>query len=157
MKVAVAVALQRYRETPPVAREQRDLARLYAQRHSASLHIVTSGAPIELVRDAAQTLDAKLDRYVWPLREEGFNVETHTLTGRPADILPAWLEIQEVDLLILGTHAKRIPADVPIGQNAAELLAEVKCKVLLVRPKQETWGETRSLMDNSMPWELSYS
>jgi nucleotide-binding universal stress UspA family protein len=156
-RIAVAVALQRYREPPPVAREQLALARVYAQRSNASLHVVTAAAPVQLVRTGDEAIEGKLEHFALPLVNEGFEVHTACLSGRPADVLPDWLAEHEIDLLVLGTHSKRNPADVPIGNNAAALLADVDCAVMLIRPTRSQWDEAGKLIDPDYPWEFAYA
>lgn len=153
--IAVAVALQRYVNAPPVAQQQRDLARTLAREHGARLHLISVEAPVPLA-PTAESVEEKLQAFAQPAIDDGIEVTHALLKGRPRTVIPNELEKESVDLLIIGSHSKRRPLETPLGNNASALLADVPCGVLLVRPTDEDLEAAKKLMIPEYPWVFAY-
>jgi nucleotide-binding universal stress UspA family protein len=153
--IVVPVALQRYREPPPVACAQLSMARAQAQLSGAKLHVITGAAPLELVTDDLP-VEAKLAEFTTSLLSEGFDISTEVLRGRPSEAILRYTERESCDLMILGTHSKNTPDEVPIGNTAAGLLAQYTGTVWLVRPTLEDIDRAKRLMIPEHPWVYAY-
>jgi nucleotide-binding universal stress UspA family protein len=154
-RIFLPVALQRYVDAPPVAQRQRDLARLLAAACGAHITVASVEAPLALA-PAAESVEQKLNAFVAPLISHGYDVTVRMLEGRPRDVIPAAVEDDKSDLVILGSHAKRGPLDVRMGSNAESLLSSLKCEVILVRPTAEDAARAKDMMIPDYPWVFTY-
>ncbi len=58
----------------------------------------------------------------------------HLLKGRAGDVLPAFAEAEEVDLIVMGTVARTGLSGFIMGNTAESILNAVTCSVLAVKP-----------------------
>jgi nucleotide-binding universal stress UspA family protein len=154
-RIGIAVALQRYLDTSPVARMQRELAAILCRSYGAELHVLCVEAPVPLLPDVESTSD-KLNRFVAPLLEEEFTVSPTLREGRPSREISAWVKEIEADLLIIGSHSKRGPLDVGLGSTATVLIRDLDTTVLMVRPTAEEQEKAKQLMIPRYPMIFPY-
>lgn len=154
--IVIPVALQRYVDPPPVAERQRDLARLLAAAAGSKMCFVSVEAPSQLVPQL-ETVEEKLRTFTAPLVAHGFDVERAVLKGRPRDVLPPYVLEKEADLVIMGSHSKRSPLDLVMGNTANALLdALPHVEVVMVRPTIEEAAAAAELMIPDYPYVFTY-
>lgn len=71
------------------------------------------------------------------LQKHGTNVRTknvHMLKGNANHVLPAFVDEQRVDLVVMGTVARRGAAGWVMGNSAEQILDRVECSVLALKP-----------------------
>lgn len=109
-----------------------------AQRHGAELHIV------HVATDNAEGTFplAPEDMAGWlsddVTMEELAIVQEQRAGGEPGNELQAYVEAQEIDLVVMGTHGRTGTDRLLFGSVAEEVVREVSCPVLTVRTRQET-------------------
>lgn len=130
-----------------------DLATSVAKEENSELHIVHAwsfygeitlqGRRIKLPEDkvneflgkikssATESVHNLLSRYDL----SGIKHKVHILKGRPSEVLAQKAEKYEIDLLVMGTQAKRSVAGLFIGKTAEQALSRVNCSVLAVKPE----------------------
>jgi nucleotide-binding universal stress UspA family protein len=81
--------------------------------------------------EARQKLDAQLQKTDG--RTLNFGVKTEILEGSPDDVLPKFIETNQIDLLVIGTHARQGLGRWMLGNTAERLLPLVHASVLTVR------------------------
>lgn len=153
--IAVAVALQRYVDVPPVAARQRDLALALARQTGLPVRVLSVEAPVALV-PSALSLDDKLRGYVAPFEEAGVPVDVQVRHGRPAAVVLEWARDVRADMLVVGSHSKQSPLDVDLGSAARHILRDAPCAVLLVRPTAEEQERAKQMMIPHYPWAFVY-
>ena len=57
-----------------------------------------------------------------------------TLLGNPRDVLPLYVEENQIDLISMGTVCRTGIKGFLIGNTAESILAEVQCSVLALKP-----------------------
>lgn len=154
-RIVIPVALQRYVDAPPIACRQRDLARLLAAACQCEMHFISAQAPLHLAPQA-ETVEEKLQAFVKPLVSHGFDVKTAVLEGRPRDVVKAYVQQVKADLVILGTHTKRSPLELSMGNNATALMADLPCEVVLIKPTVEDAEKAREMMIPDYPLIFTY-
>ena len=120
-----------------------------AQRHAASLHVVSAFAPVadqrlraearqaphdvEWTINPREDVDATLSAAGVQVREAGLEVNTHAREGDPADSILDVAEEEEADLIVVGnkgmTGAKRFL----LGSVPNKVSHHAPCSVLIVR------------------------
>jgi nucleotide-binding universal stress UspA family protein len=128
-----------------------DLARAVAAFEGGELHIVHSWrAPYEETLSYSDSIEkADLDEHVRGVKEKvraafndfinpfGFKLSgrrKHILRGDPGTIIPRFAATKRFDLLVMGTTAQTGNAGVLIGESAEQILGQVGCSVLVVKP-----------------------
>ena len=61
--------------------------------------------------------------------------DVHLPKGDPAGAIPAWVRAQHIDLIVMGTVARTGIAGFFIGETAEDVLHQVDCSVLTVKPE----------------------
>lgn len=126
-----------------------DLAAALAIDQQSELHVVQcwslygesvlkSHMMEEELREAKSQMEQKytdatnslIQQYARGLSE----VNLHVLEGQPDVVIPKLVERQHEDLLVMGTIARTGVAGLIIGNTAEEILRELKCSVLAVKP-----------------------
>ena len=153
--IAVAVALQRYVDVPPVAARQRDLALALARQTGLPVRVLSVEAPVALVASALSTAD-KLRAFIEPFAAAGVAVETDVRRGRPGHVVVEWAREVRADTLVVGSHSKQSPVDVELGSAARHILREAPCSVLLVRPTVDEQERAKQMMIPHYPWAFVY-
>lgn len=84
------------------------------------------------VEAARRQASEDFERLVAPYRGNG--VEAVLLQGRPEDVIPEFVIAHDVDLVVMGTVARRGFARLLIGNTAERVLRKLPCSVLAVKP-----------------------
>jgi nucleotide-binding universal stress UspA family protein len=135
----------------PVERELNvtivELTLMMARLEQGSAKLLHAWAPFaaELVRshgsesDFAAYVEAAhrqasqdLEQLVASIRER--HVEATLLQGHPEDVIPEFVVAHGVDLVVMGTVARRGVAGLLIGNTAERVLRKLPCSVLAVKP-----------------------
>ena len=125
-----------------------DLATSLAEMERSELHVVHTyvlyseavlklliGNVTKLERDTRKThrrwLKSLLDKYDL----EKLKSRVHLLEGKAKDLVPALARKKDVELIILGTVARSGLPELLIGNTAENVLSQVDCSVLTVKPE----------------------
>jgi len=125
-----------------------ELATSLAELENSELHIVHTwvlysepllrllvGKVDKLARDTRKThrkwLDDLLDSYAIPHRKR----RVHLVQGSSRDVIPALAMKQRVELIVMGTAARTGLPQFLIGNTAEDVLNQVDCSVLTVKPQ----------------------
>lgn len=81
--------------------------------------------------DHQKQLDDLLGHYSF----EGQNYEIHLLEGNPGSLIPELATKKRIDLIVMGTVCRTGIAGFFIGNTAENVLQQVKCSVLTVKPE----------------------
>jgi nucleotide-binding universal stress UspA family protein len=84
------------------------------------------------VEAARRQASEDLERLVASFRER--HVEATLLQGQPEDVIPEFVVAHGVDLVVMGTVARRGFAGLLIGNTAERVLRKLPCSVLAVKP-----------------------
>jgi nucleotide-binding universal stress UspA family protein len=79
---------------------------------------------------AARALDRLVERYQGRIPPEAVQL----LRGAPTEVIPEFVEAQEIDVIIMGTMARSGVAGMLIGNTAESLLGQAECSILAVKP-----------------------
>ena len=79
-------------------------------------------------------LQEALERLVEPFRTGGPPTELHLVEGQPEDVIPAIVEREHEDLVVMGTIARAGVAGLISGGMAEKILRRVNCSVLAIKP-----------------------
>jgi universal stress protein E len=120
-----------------------DAAAAAAQLESAELHVVHAWGeavePRQLLKSYAEEVQAAaqaaLDALLAPYRELQPSLQVHLVPGRPADAIHKIVREQEMDLLVMGTVVRTGLEGFFIGNTAEELLGDVECSILALKPE----------------------
>ena len=116
-----------------------------AEAHGATMHLVAAyepirgarivGAPKEAAKVWAVQPDSKVqtivDEAAARVRQRGVTVETHTLTGDPADALLTIAERADADLIVVGSRGMHGMSRV-LGSVPNKVSHRARCHVLIV-------------------------
>ncbi len=125
-----------------------DLATSLAEIERSELHVVHTwilyseavlklliGNVTKLARDTRKThrrwLKALLEKYDL----EKLKPHVHLLEGKAKELVPALARKKDVELIILGTVARSGLPELLIGNTAENVLSQVDCSVLAVKPE----------------------
>ena len=129
-----------------------DLATSLTQRQQAELHIVhawflSSESTLIDGRSRIPKSDAKkilrfvenkhkdeLNKLLVNYDLQKLNYKVHLLKGVAKDIIPTIAQENEIDLIVMGTVARTGIAGFFIGNTAENVLSQVNCSVLTVKP-----------------------
>lgn len=126
-------------------------AHALAQREAAELHVVYAQQPIgepmlsswgvgsasmldEMERDLVASAKSKLLKLTEDVCGSADGVLLKTLLGNPRDVLPLYVEENQIDLISMGTVCRTGIKGFLIGNTAESILAEVQCSVLALKP-----------------------
>ena len=153
--ILLAVALQRYAEITPRAQAVRDVAADLAKLYDAPLTVLSVHVPLALMPEGEST-DEKMARFVAPLIEQGFRVDSMVREGSPRVLIPEVAKETEARLIVMGTHSKRGILDTAVGGTAKAAIANPPCRVLLVATTGEESQKTRELIIPEYPFIFPY-
>jgi len=88
-------------------------------------------ALIDANRDQARTL---LDRFLSKQETQIPAENVHLIKGSPLQLIPDFLRGEDADLVVMGTVARSGVAGMIMGNTAEQILSEVDCSVLAVKP-----------------------
>jgi nucleotide-binding universal stress UspA family protein len=80
--------------------------------------------------ETARVLEAFLSRFSL----DDVELHVHVLEGEPDRVIPALVEREHEDLLVMGTIARTGVAGLVIGNTAESILSRLNCSVLAVKP-----------------------
>lgn len=89
---------------------------------------------VQFLNDVRERFTKLFDTF---LQRHGTNVHAknmHMLKGNANYILPAFVDEQRVDLVVMGTVARRGAAGWVMGNSAEQILDRVECSVLALKP-----------------------
>jgi nucleotide-binding universal stress UspA family protein len=85
--------------------------------------------------------------------EQGVEIETRLLTGKPYTAVLRHMKAVKPTLLVLGRTGVHADEGLDIGSNAENLLRLAPCHVLLVgRTFTPTWAEMREVVEEDLAW-----
>jgi nucleotide-binding universal stress UspA family protein len=155
-RIAIVVDLQKYVSETQLALTMRDLGSTLARAYGASVDVITVEAPVNQL-PSAESLATKLELYAAPLLADGILVKTHLLTGRPADVLPAYLLTHGAELVLAGMHSKVRGLELPLGNTAKALASSLpSSRLLLVRPSDDDVTRAQDLTIPGAPFAFIY-
>eukprot|EP00913_Durusdinium_trenchii_P013395 g12576.t1 len=126
-----------------------DLASMVSQQHEARCSIVqawrmngesilknrVSGKDfMEMLEQRHEYVDQLFNEFLAPLSRTTSDGDVHLLKGEPESVIPAFARENVVDLIVMGTLARRGLSGLVIGNTAERILNEVNCSVLVVKP-----------------------
>ncbi len=126
-----------------------DLATSLSQMERSTLHIVHAWNLFgeELLRNRISADNAEewvtsehrrhrtmIDQLLQQYSLPEVDIQTHLVKGKAAAVIPALVEHVRADLLIMGTVCRTGVAGFFIGNTAEEVLQQVECSVLTVKP-----------------------
>ncbi|KAA5543734.1 universal stress protein [Roseiconus nitratireducens] len=127
-----------------------ELAKAVSERDKATLHIVCAWelwmehalrrrAGDAEVDQAVQQHEAvvrrDLDKLLAPLQADGDSVQIHLHRGLASQVIRGVAEQVQADLLVMGTVCRTGVAGFLIGNTAENLLGDVTCSVLAIKPE----------------------
>ncbi|MDD1730144.1 MAG: universal stress protein [Methanospirillum sp.] len=83
-------------------------------------------------REVIQTQAASALTFVQS-KAEGVNLETVILEGKPDAEIVKYATEKEIDLIVIGTHAKRGIERLLLGSVAEQVIRSASCKILVVK------------------------
>lgn len=122
------------------------LATTLASTGGAELHVLhvwnAAGLPVassarvwdQWQRATQSELVRRIEGLLAPY-EETLDIHVHLMEGEPAEAIVVFARQSEVDLTILGTVSRTGVAGFLIGNTAEEVLQEIECAVLAVKPE----------------------
>jgi universal stress protein E len=127
------------------------LAGSMARRDTAELHIVNvwhlfsadytrSHGMTKAEQEEAKTQEEiqhkqRLDNLLDKVDLADLNPQLHLLVGNPDERIPELVEALDIDLLVMGTVSRTGIAGFVIGNTAEEVLNQVDCSVLTLKPE----------------------
>jgi nucleotide-binding universal stress UspA family protein len=88
----------------------------------------------EYVRSARDTASSRLERILAAGGDPVDPENVHLLKGDPRDVLPALVDREKYDLVVMGSLGRVGIAGFLIGETAETLIRSVRCSVLVVKP-----------------------
>lgn len=76
---------------------------------------------------------SRLDAVVWRLKEAGYQVESALLDGDPDDVISAYVESNEIGLLVMGAYGHSRIRSLVIGSTTEAMVRRCKVPVLMFR------------------------
>jgi len=154
-QIRVAVAVDPESQTP----EGRDLSlsllgisRSYADTCSGALHIIScwdyefeyslrhnpwmtmkDEKVDEIVRDYRNQSRTALDNLIQQAKISG-KTHSHHVRGHADKVIPNWIEENSIDVLIMGTVARRGIPGFTIGNTAENIVQKLGCSLLALKP-----------------------
>ncbi len=130
-----------------------------AKRYGATLHVLHVVPPVtppamQTIESAGiRTIDedfrAEGEGLLRELAQEigsGVQVQTHVLSGTPADAIERCVSEHDIDLVALATHGNTGLDRVLLGSTAEKVIRTVPCSVLVCREKPESWDSIGTLL-----------
>jgi nucleotide-binding universal stress UspA family protein len=136
-------------DTEALARQIMSLATWLAKEERSELHVLhVWRLPGEAKLRGRQILTTSADKILRDLRAahkteldgllKHYPYEkkiVHLIKGRAGEVIPAFAEKHEVDLVVIGTVARGGIPGLFIGNTAEKVLSEVDCSVLTLKPE----------------------
>lgn len=85
-----------------------------------------------MMEDAATALNQRLSETDYRTLPHG--VKTEVLEGTAEEVIPQFVDDNEIDILVLGTHGRSGLARLVLGNTAERILPSVHCSVFAVKP-----------------------
>ena len=115
------------------------VAHAWRLRNEESFHLLrrslTEDRVQHLMNDERQQRIARIEEIMRPHRGGTVAIEVDLLKGDPSRVLPALTRSVRADLLVMGTIARSGIAGLIIGDTAENVIADVTCSVLAVKPR----------------------
>jgi len=100
------------------------------------IHAITSNAEADQVAGAEKLAQAKLQVNTLDVETRLLEVEGESGLNGIVEVIAAAAADWEADLLVVGTANRRGLERFVIGSVAEQLVAEISCSILLVRPQE---------------------
>lgn len=131
-----------------------DWSKDFASAQQASLHVVhawfanaenlvrywnadlTEMEILQFTQKVQQQHAAAVDYEIQEIREAIPDVRVHLPKGLPAEAVPHVVEMQKIDLLVMGTLGRTGIPGLVMGNTAESILGAVTCSVLAVKPSR---------------------
>lgn len=158
-RIALCVALQRYTDFPPVTLKQRELAVLLAKTHRIGIEVLSVKAPVALAPSAEtveQITAAFTDSVKEALDDDELQVSSTVLEGRPSAEIIDHLKRAPAQWVVCGSHSKRSPLDLDLGNTAKALLRGLDSTVVLVKGSAEDHLKTEQMKIPHYPLVFPY-
>ena len=94
---------------------------------------VPMDSPPELNR-ARINAEERMQHLAKKATSQGISCHMRMERGRPGNVVASFIEREDVDLIVLGTHGREGIRKVALGSVAEEVLRQAKCPVLTVGP-----------------------
>lgn len=135
MELAVSLAQMQRTElhvvhTWAVAEEQ-------ALRHSPFLRIPPTEA-VDYVHSIEAQHQQRLDALVAGFLDIVPATHVHLIKGDASDVVPAFARDNNVDVVVMGTHARSGIKRLLMGSTAESIVAAIECSVLAIKPSAAT-------------------
>lgn len=88
----------------------------------------------KLVDEARSDAKRELDELLEPFASRIHEDHVHLVKGLPGAVIPAFVAAHQIDLLIMGTLARSGVAGVITGNTAEQVLGEVHCSLIALKP-----------------------
>ena len=79
-----------------------------------------------LLQDAARTQVGEMLEFL--------ELDIHLVRGLPSKVIPQYIEKLQIDLIVMGTVARTGLAGVIMGNTAEDILSQIDCSVLAIKP-----------------------
>jgi nucleotide-binding universal stress UspA family protein len=93
----------------------------------------TSLGPVPPPREDVEKARRRLEDATRSLRDRGVNARGEETLGDPAKEILDEAARREIDLIVVGSHGKRLAERVLVGSVSAKVVAHAHCDVLVVR------------------------
>lgn len=125
------------------------LAGSLARIEASELHVVHTWLPVteqssyfdrlplaepDLISATRQMHETAFDGLLRECNLEGLRVHLHLLQGAAGDLIPCVAQEKQIDVLVMGTVCRTGVAGLFIGNTAENVLRQVDCSVLTVKP-----------------------
>jgi len=87
-----------------------------------------------LLKETRAHYQQELDLLIESLPKTDFAILPKLLKGEPADVIPKYVTKNKIDMVVIGTVSRGGMAGVTIGNTAEDILQQVDCSVLVVKP-----------------------
>lgn len=115
------------------------VAHAWRLRNEESFHLLRRSLSEDhvqhLMNDERQRRIAHIEEIMRPHRGGNVAIEVDLLKGDPSRVLPALTRSVRADLLVMGTVARSGIAGLIIGNTAENVIDDVTCSVLAVKPR----------------------
>jgi len=127
-----------------------DAARLLAELEKGSLTVLTAWAPYgepllrshmapkelrEFVAAARATAREALDELLEAHGPLGRRAEVEFVKGEPDDVIPQFAKRHDIDLVVMGTVARKGLAGLLMGNTAEHMIQKLQCSVFALKPE----------------------
>jgi universal stress protein E len=101
----------------------------------SSLHWDLSEDEVDaMIQEVREEAEAKLERLAARHGVPRLGGQTHLIKGAPAEVLPELADRLDINLIVMGTVARRGLIGLIMGNTAETIMRAVRCSILTVKP-----------------------